>query len=111
MDISKVAAALADPVRVRILQTISMASSSGARISDVQPCCPEARDGVCVCGFTNVLRISQPRVSYHLRVLKEAGLVYEKPRGKWSYYALKEDTLSAFCGELQALIKNEEVSS
>ena len=111
MDIAKVAAALADPVRVRIIQTISLASSLGGRVSDVQPCCPEARDGVCVCGFSNLLRISQPRASYHLRILKEAGLVYEKPRGKWSYYALNEDTLSAFCRELQSLLKNKEVSS
>ena len=46
---------------------------------------------VCVCDFVDVLGISQPAVSQHLRKLKEAGIVTERKRGTWKHYRLAED--------------------
>ena len=52
------------------------------------------RDGEkCVCELTDVLRASQSRLSFHLRVLKEAGLIRDRPEGRWMYYALDSEGL------------------
>lgn len=67
--IAELARALADPTRLAILERI--ASSS-------QP--------VCVCHLTDRLPVSQPTVSHHLRILREAGLVVAERRGTWAYY-------------------------
>ncbi len=45
----------------------------------------------CVCEIQAVLRMSEPRISRHLRILKEAGLVVSRTEGKWSYYSLRPD--------------------
>ncbi|MEK3787951.1 ArsR/SmtB family transcription factor [Paenibacillus sp. FSL K6-1230] len=42
----------------------------------------------CVCEFVNILEISQPGVSQHLRKLKAQGIVKEDKRGQWVYYSL-----------------------
>lgn len=47
----------------------------------------------CVCEFVDILDMSQPGVSQHLRKLKDQGLVKENKRGQWVYYSLNvEDT-------------------
>lgn len=43
---------------------------------------------VCVCDLTEVLQISQPGVSQHLRRLKQTGFVKERKGGQWVYYSL-----------------------
>ncbi len=42
----------------------------------------------CVCEFVEVLQMSQPSVSQHLRKLRDAGLVKEQRRGQWIFYSL-----------------------
>jgi len=42
----------------------------------------------CVCEITEVLRLSQPLVSYHLAVLREAGLVHDRRDAHWIYYSV-----------------------
>ncbi|ARI77826.1 ArsR/SmtB family transcription factor [Halobacillus mangrovi] len=42
----------------------------------------------CVCEFVEVLQMSQPSVSQHLRKLRDAGLVKERRNGQWVFYAL-----------------------
>ena len=49
--------------------------------------------GICVCEFEAQFGMGQSKVSYHMRKLKEAGLVREERRGKWTFYSL--DTKSA----------------
>lgn len=46
---------------------------------------------ICVCDFVNVLGISQPAVSQHLRKLKEADIIIERKVGTWKHYRIKED--------------------
>lgn len=95
MNLAKVAAALADPVRIAILNLLAASPGQG--------CCTELgrpAEGVCVCEFAQRLGISQPRVSYHLKILRGAGLVTERPYGKWTYYTIVPSQVEAFCSEL-----------
>ncbi|MBO2537218.1 ArsR/SmtB family transcription factor [Rummeliibacillus suwonensis] len=45
---------------------------------------------VCACDFVNVLHISQPAVSQHLKKLKEVGIIVERSAGTWKHYRLNE---------------------
>src|ERR687888_2433709 len=69
--------ALADPTRVAIVNRLSSA------------------DEVCVCDLTDACGLSQPTISHHLRILREAGLVDFSRRGTWAYYRLVPETVDA----------------
>jgi ArsR family transcriptional regulator, arsenate/arsenite/antimonite-responsive transcriptional repressor len=68
--------ALADPTRVAIVNRLAGA------------------DEVCVCVFVNELDLSQPTISHHLRILREAGLVEASRRGTWAYYRLVPNAIA-----------------
>src|SRR6478672_8140566 len=53
----------------------------------------------CVCDLTDALDAAQSRLSFHLRVLKDAGLVTDRKDGRWMYYTLNTDALAEL-GEL-----------
>ena len=62
------------------------------------------RDGErCVCELTEALDIAQPRLSWHLRALKEAGILTDRKEGRWVYYALARDTFEEAESVLSAL--------
>jgi len=67
--------ALADETRLRILKAISH------------------MDELCECNIVPVLGLSQPTVNYHLKVLREAGLVRSERRGQWVYHRLNQKAL------------------
>jgi ArsR family transcriptional regulator len=52
----------------------------------------------CVCDLTDALDAAQSRLSFHLKVLKEAGLVTDRREGRWMYYTLNPDTLAEVAG-------------
>ena len=53
------------------------------------------RDGErCVCELQDELDAAQSRLSFHLRVLREAGLVTDRREGRWSYYSIVPDALA-----------------
>ena len=57
----------------------------------------------CVCELTDALDAAQSRLSFHLKVLKDARLVTDRREGRWSYYALDREAfeqLEEFVGEL-----------
>lgn len=59
----------------------------------------------CVCELTAHLDLAQSRLSFHLKVLKDAGLVAHRREGRWSYYALDTAALreaGAFLGRVRA---------
>ncbi|MED4551081.1 metalloregulator ArsR/SmtB family transcription factor [Lysinibacillus capsici] len=58
---------------------------------------------VCVCDFVDVLGISQPAVSQHLRKLKEAGIITERKVGTWKHYRLVEDQTPLMKGVLEQI--------
>lgn len=76
--------ALADPVRLRLFSAV--ASRSGGE--------------ACVCDVSEGLAVSQPTISHHLKVLREAGLLTAQRRGSWVYYAVVPAALSALTDRL-----------
>ncbi|MET9590717.1 metalloregulator ArsR/SmtB family transcription factor [Streptomyces sp. NPDC006516] len=74
--LAKVFKALGDPVRLRLLSMI--ASRAGGE--------------VCVCDLTPAFDLSQPTISHHLKLLKQAGLIDSERRGTWVYYRLLPET-------------------
>ena len=60
-------------------------------------------DELCVCDIESHFELSQPTVSHHLRILREAGLVTSERRGTWVYYTLDRAAF-AFLGEFGALV-------
>src|SRR3569832_780851 len=48
----------------------------------------------CVCELQDELDAAQSRLSFHLRVLKEAGLVTDRREGRWAYYTIAPDALA-----------------
>jgi ArsR family transcriptional regulator len=65
---------MSDPSRLSILQMLSH-----------RECC--------VCELQQALDIDQPRLSFHLRVLKEAGVVKDRRDGKWMYYGINPEVM------------------
>ena len=76
--------ALADPVRLRLFSAI--ASHSGGE--------------ACVCDISGGIDVSQPTVSHHLKVLRDAGLLTSERRASWVYYAVVPESLR----EISALL-------
>ncbi|MGD2060749.1 MAG: metalloregulator ArsR/SmtB family transcription factor [Acidimicrobiia bacterium] len=72
-----VLAALADPVRLRIVSMLLAAPEGSA----------------CGCDLEGPLELSQPTVSHHLKVLREAGLVAGERRGRWVHYRVVPERL------------------
>jgi ArsR family transcriptional regulator len=52
-------------------------------------------DGVCACHVQEHLELSQPATSYHMKVLRQAGLVRAEKRGRWVHYRISRDGLAA----------------
>jgi ArsR family transcriptional regulator, arsenate/arsenite/antimonite-responsive transcriptional repressor len=67
--------AIGDPTRVAILNQLA--------------CCDEC----CVCDLTGTFDLSQPTISHHLKVLRDAGLVQSESRGTWAYYRLVPEAI------------------
>ena len=78
VDMARVFKVLGDPVRLRVLSLIA------------------ARKGgeVCVCEITDAFDLTGPTISYHLRVLREAGLVDCERRATWVYYWIVPEKLA-----------------
>jgi ArsR family transcriptional regulator len=57
----------------------------------------------CVCDLTDELEASQPRLSFHLKTLKDAGLVTDRREGRWVYYALNPEAFATLERVLGAL--------
>lgn len=57
----------------------------------------------CVCDLQDLLDAAQSRLSFHLKTLKDAGLVSDHKEGRWTYYAIDPAGLAAIEAQLQAL--------
>jgi len=71
--------ALSDPVRLQLLSSI--ASHAGGE--------------ACVCDVSAGVQVSQPTVSHHLKVLRDAGLLTSRREASWVYYAVVPEELAA----------------
>ena len=64
------------------------------------------RDGEhCVCELTEALELGQSLLSFHLKTLKEAGLVTDRRDGRWMHYALVPETLAALAAHLTGITR------
>ncbi len=61
----------------------------------------------CVCDLTDALKTGQSRLSFHLKTLKDAGLLVDRRDGRWVYYSLDPDAI----GELEDVVKGLRVTS
>ncbi len=83
--------ALADETRLRIVNILSVKE-------------------FCVCEIQEILSMSEPRISRHLRILKTAGLVSSKEEGRWVFYTLQPDPkLERLFSFLKGSLKDNEV--
>ena len=76
--------ALSDPNRLKIIEAL-------------------AHDELCVCELMTDLGLAQSRLSFHLKVLKQCGLVMDRQSGRWVYYRLQPQVikqLQHFLGEI-----------
>ena len=48
---------------------------------------------LCVCDIAETLKMSQPNISFHLSMLKEAGLIKDRKNGRWIHYSLDESDM------------------
>ena len=90
---SQLLKALADPNRQQILQCLG----AGER---------------CVCDLTDDLNLAQSKLSFHLRVLKDAGLLADRQRGRWIYYRIEPsalEALQAWLGDLHRTCQSPAV--
>ena len=76
--------ALAEPIRLQLIEALG----SGER---------------CVCELTAELGMAQSKLSFHLKVLKEAGLLNAREHGRWVYYSLAPQALQELRAWLGAL--------
>lgn len=76
-ELSQVLKALADPVRLRLLSLIGAHTGGEA----------------CVCELVDAFELSQPTISHHLKVLRDAGLISSERRGTWVYYRVQPGSL------------------
>ncbi|MDP9456382.1 MAG: metalloregulator ArsR/SmtB family transcription factor [Actinomycetota bacterium] len=93
--------ALSDPIRVRMLGMMAEGRSCCGPLPDREvPAGVDEEDlGICVCEFEEHFGMGQSKVSYHVKKLKEAGLVREQKRGRWSFYSLNGETARGLLGE------------
>jgi len=66
--------ALAEPIRLQVIESLS----GGER---------------CVCELTSELGLAQSKLSFHLKVLKQAGLITAREEGRWVYYTLRPEAI------------------
>jgi ArsR family transcriptional regulator len=80
--------ALADPVRLRIV-----------RLLLVRP--------LCVCELAFILKAEQSRISHHLRILRDAGLVEDERRGRWMIYRIAGAGPKALAAALEPALRGD----
>jgi len=77
-DLAPLFKAVADPMRLRLLSLIA---------------CHEGGES-CVCDLTEAFDVTPPSISYHLKILREAGLISSDRRGTWIYYRVNPDVMA-----------------
>jgi ArsR family transcriptional regulator, arsenate/arsenite/antimonite-responsive transcriptional repressor len=80
---ASIAKALGDPIRLQLVDVLKKHAGQ-----------------VCVCELVPLFDLSQPTVSHHLKVLRDAGIVDSERRGLWAYYFVLPDALDGLAGWL-----------
>jgi ArsR family transcriptional regulator len=70
------------------------------------------RGKVCVCDLSVMVDMPQSKLSYHLKVLMDAGLILRETKGTWSYYELNQSEVNKLLSpELCCIFRNVDISS
>lgn len=91
IDAALICRSLSDANRIQILQMLT----TGER---------------CACQLLERFSITQPTLSYHIKILTECELVHVRREGKWNYYSINQDTLRAFRRFIDGLDLDKEPS-
>ncbi len=78
-QMAAIAKALGDPVRLQLVDVLQKHAGK-----------------VCVCELVPLFSLSQPTVSHHLKVLRDAGIVGSERKGLWAYYYVIPEALKEF---------------
>jgi ArsR family transcriptional regulator len=81
--------AVADPLRLRLLSLIA--------------CHPGGES--CVCDLTGEFDVTAPSISYHLKILREAGLISSERRGTWVYYRVMPQAMARMSAVLEPPVR------
>ena len=81
--LAAVAKALGDPVRLQLVDVLRKHAGK-----------------VCVCELVPLFELSQPTISHHLKVLREAGVIESERQGLWAYYYVRPGALDELAGWL-----------
>lgn len=84
-ELAAILTALSDPIRLRLFDLVRRSGSSG----------------ICACDLIEPLDRSQPTISHHLKVLREAGIVQARRDGTWLWYSVVEDSLNTVAKFIQ----------
>ncbi len=82
-ELARLGKALSDPIRVQIVDVLRAHAGK-----------------VCVCELVPLFDVSQPTISHHLKVLREAGIVESEKQGLWAYYYVLPGALDRLAGWL-----------
>jgi ArsR family transcriptional regulator, arsenate/arsenite/antimonite-responsive transcriptional repressor len=83
--------AIADPARRRVLALLKE-----------RGCCSLGKSsGMCACDVEQRMKLSQPTISHHMRILTQAGLVEAKKLGRWRWYRRNESAIRELLGALR----------
>ena len=103
--LAQIAKALSDPIRLKMVGILA----EGRECCELPALCTRnvpgtgTPAGICVCELQEQFGLGQSRTSYHLRVLRQAGLITEETRGKWTFYELDREALASALHVLQGL--------
>ena len=105
--LAALAKALADPIRLRMLGLMAEGRGCCGLPDPASRGVPGATDpqGICVCEFQERFGLGQSKTSYHLRVLRDAGLVTEETRGKWTFYELDREAAEQALQQFRETLK------
>lgn len=81
LEYEKLFKAIADETRLHILQILT------------------ENGRTCVCDLSEILKLTQSRLSYHLKILLDAGFISVEKEGKWNYYSANPEKLKNILSE------------
>jgi ArsR family transcriptional regulator len=93
IELANALKALADPTRLQILNLLAGSD-----------------EPTCVCNITPLFSISQPTISHHLRILRDANFIYAERRGTFMYYQLNRAALAGLPDAMRQLIEQPVAS-
>jgi ArsR family transcriptional regulator, arsenate/arsenite/antimonite-responsive transcriptional repressor len=89
--------ALADPARRKIVRLLRAKGRCSCRLVSADD------SGMCVCDLEEELGLTQPTITHHVQVLREAGLISNRKIGRWLYCCRNEQALDRLAAWLRRL--------